>query len=60
MTKEQARKELEGTWKFKLVGGKVALREVALIEAVTHHEHHAARPDDRPSLPSRTGKAAYY
>ena len=58
MTKEQARKELEGTWKFELVGGKVALREVTLIEAVTRH---AARSEAKPSLPTRRpGKAAYY
>ena len=54
MTKEQARKELEGTWRFKLVGGKVALREVALIEAV-------ARPAEKPGLPSpRPSRATYY
>ncbi len=57
MTKEQARKELEGTWRFKLVGDKVALRELDLIEAVSHCEGEKVER----SLPSpRRGKAAYY
>ena len=57
MTKEQARKELEGTWRFKLVGDKVALRELELIEAVSRCEGERAE-QERLSL--RQGKATYY
>lgn len=34
MTQEQAKRELEGTWIFKETNGMIALRDVALIEAV--------------------------
>lgn len=38
MTREQARKQLEGTWMFKEVNGMIALRDVDLIEAVQAYE----------------------
>lgn len=39
MTREQALKELEGTWMFKEVDGNIALRNITLIEAVQAHEN---------------------
>lgn len=38
MTREQARRELEGTWVFKEVNGMIALRDVGLIQAVEAYE----------------------
>lgn len=38
MSREEALKKLEGTWLFKEVNGAIALREVALIEAVAEFE----------------------
>lgn len=32
MTREQARRELEGTWRFQQTGSMIALREVDLVE----------------------------
>ncbi len=42
MTREQALKELSGTWMFKEVDGNIALRDVALIKAVQDHENQMA------------------
>ena len=58
MTREEAFKELGGTWRFTEVGGKIALREVALIEAVAAREAETAcaRPAAPPqpaSVPAR-------
>lgn len=38
MTKHEARKALTATWQFSRVGENIALRELALIEAVRRHE----------------------
>ena len=38
MTRNEAREMLAETWRFSRVGELIALREVALIEAVREHE----------------------
>jgi hypothetical protein len=38
MTRASAKQLLGNTWLFKQVGDSVALREVALIEAVQNHQ----------------------
>lgn len=38
MTKNEAREALATTWRFDRVGELIALREVALVEAVRTHE----------------------
>ncbi len=42
MTREQARRELEGTWVFKEADGMIALRDVELIQAVEAYEAEGA------------------
>ncbi len=48
MNQDKTREILTETWRFSRVGELIALREIALIEAVRDHE--AARPVE-PSTP---------
>lgn len=54
MTREQARRELEGTWIFKDVNGMIALRDVELIQAVEAYEAEQAlgRREPVSSIPT--------
>ena len=54
MTREQAQCELEGTWIFKEVDGMIALRDVALIEAVKTYagEHGTQQREPATSTPT--------
>ena len=49
MTREQARRELEGTWVFKEADGMIALRDVELIQAVEAYEAEGALGRREPS-----------
>lgn len=49
MTREQAIRELEGTWVFKEVNGMIALRDVELIQAVDMYEAERALGWREPS-----------
>lgn len=50
MTREQARQELEGTWRFQQIGSKIALRDVDLINQLS-----ANRPVPYPAPTPRVG-----
>lgn len=52
MTKNEAREALAATWRFSRVGDDIALREVALIEAVRAHE--LSNPSGAPTSPVYT------
>ena len=50
MNQDKAREILAETWRFSRVGELIALREVALIEAVRDHEAaHPAGPSTPPA-----------
>ncbi len=57
MTREQALSELHGTWIFKETDGMIALREVALIEAVHAHQVEHALQQSEPVTPTPASHA---
>jgi hypothetical protein len=54
MTRQEARERLEGTFLFQLQGGKVVLRDVALIEAVKAYEEEVQQQNRARELISQT------
>ncbi len=52
MTKNEAREALATTWRFDRVDELIALREVALIEAVRAHEATRSPNLNLPSSPT--------
>ncbi len=57
MTREQALSELAGTWIYKEIDGMIALREVALIEAVQAHVAEHTLQQSEPVTPTPASHA---
>lgn len=53
MTREEALKRLEGTWSFEMVGDKVVVRDIQLLNAIANvrHELAAHAPMPAPAEP---------
>lgn len=57
MTRNEARRRLEGTWSFKVQSGMVVVRDEQLLRDIAHHEGLAA-VESAPAVPARAWHAA--